>query len=133
MSPAHVFHKFLASDYAEIAADDTVVNVTDFTSLDQEVWDVDAVMLEAYLTPESGADEDVVFTFQRCMDGTNFSDQAVTQITITMTGTAQLRECVQLDVRGVHSLRLYSIFNDDAQKKATLCNALVSKTYGHIR
>lgn len=129
----HVFHKFLASDLAEIIADATVTDGNGITSKRIQVWDVDAVMLEAYLTPESGADTAVTFTFQRSMDGVTWCDQSVTTIEITMTGTAQLREAVQLDVRGVHSLRLYSVFNDDAAKKATLVNALVSKTYGHIK
>jgi len=123
--------KCVAADIAAIAQASTIVDGVGFTSQPFEVWDVQKLVVQGYVEGEDGAaNGDVDFVFVGSLDGTLWDTIAIATLTITMAGTAQIVESLQINVEGYHSIKLLSIQNKDASKDAEAVNVQWGKAFG---
>lgn len=124
---------FITGGVAEIAKASTIVDGVGFTSNVLKVWDVDAVMVQADLAGEAGANGDLDFVLVGSVDPDGVWDTvAAFTLTATLNGATIVRESLQIDVRGYCYVKLYSIQNKDASKKAITVNLRWGKAYGYI-
>lgn len=124
---------FITGGLAEVAKATTVTDGDGFTSNVLQVWDTDVVMIQAVLTGEgAGANGDVDFKVVGSVNSDGSWDTiAAWTLVATMIDDTVVRESLQLDVRGFHSIKLLSIQNKDSAKKATLVNVRWGKAYGY--
>lgn len=122
---------FVTNGIAEIGTSATVVDGVGFTSLVVPVWDVKKMMVQGELKAESGGSSDVVFTlFGRAKDGGDWDTIAAFALTLAMDSTTMVYESGLIEVQGFHSIKLYSVENEDASEKALLVNLNWGKAYG---
>lgn len=128
--------KFIATDIAEIAGGpDTADHVTDFTSQDLNVWDLDTIYVQCKVTGTAGNTAVCSFKFVVSVDGTNWTTEYFVELEITMSGANAIVKGWHLNVLGIHSIRLQQIENKEAGAgaKALLLNVQWGKSYGSDR
>ena len=122
------------TDYTSIAASDTVVDGTDYTSYQLDVTDIDSIILQGKVTGgNASANGDVTFNILGCLDGSLWDTITVATVTVTMSGASQIVESDPLDVRGYRLIKLGSVGNADASYAALLANLRWGKSYGYIK
>jgi len=127
---AHSNGVFIASSVTSIANNDTAVDVTDFTSLVVPVWDVEKLIIQGLFTGGAGAAGAVVFNLVgRIKDAGTWDTTIAYVLTMARDGTAAVLESGQIDVRGHHSIKLYSVAVADGTAAITTVNLNWGKSY----
>jgi len=121
-----------AGDIASIASGATVVDGVGFTSKQLRVHDIWLMGLLLYATGGAGgANGDVEFNILGSPDGVNWGTEPYLTLTVTLSGTSKVAAQHQIDVTGLHSIKIGSIKNADAAQAATLVGAIWGKTYAN--
>ena len=123
MIPAGVISSIAAAGQAD--------HPGDYTSYDLDVSDVDRIVFQCEATGgNASATGEVHFNFVATLNGTDWDTDPVLEIAVTLAGVATIRGTEGLDCRGMRTLRLLFVENNDASYTATNVQCLWGKTYG---
>lgn len=125
---------FIADDITSIAGGpDYADHVTDFTSLDLPVYDLEIIWIQCKVTGGSAScSANCIFKFVASADGSNWTTAYFVQLKVLMNSTDAVVKGWHTNVIGIHSLRLQQIENAETTSgyTALLCNARWGKSFG---
>ena len=129
---AHSNGVFVTGGVASIANNTTYTDGTalEFDSLVVPVWDVEKLIIQGLFTGGAGAAGAVVFNLVgRIKDAGTWDTTIAYTLTMARDGTAAVLESGQIDVRGHHSIKLYSVAVADGTAAITTVNLNWGKSY----
>ena len=119
-----------AGAVASIAATVTAVDPTDFVTRVLQVSDVEKLALQCEAQGGNASATGIVhFNFMASLDGVVWDTDNFLQIAVTMAGVAVIRGTENVDVHGIHSIKLVSIKNNDASYAATNVHCRYGKSF----
>jgi hypothetical protein len=123
--PQTTFQQMYVADITSIAAAGS--HTTDSTAMD--VSDVEVVAVQVKSTGGNASiSGNLVVKIVGSVDGTNFDTQIFATATLVQTTNSEERATALVNVRGLNSIKVTEIENEDASYTSTSVNVFIGKT-----